>query len=117
MSANNTRGCDPLVRVASLFSQSIAARSSSTLACADRSVLLCDSAGRELLGRYHIYNGAETQAATAHVSQFDPSIRKYRPDWDSVDLQREKDKLRKLATVKGGRVVEAYRISGSFNQE
>ncbi len=57
------------------------------------------------------------QAATAHVSQFDPSINKYRPDWDQADLKREEDGLRKQATMKDGRVVEAFRISGGFNQQ
>jgi len=28
------------------------------------------------------------QVATAHVSQFDPSIRKYRPDWEATDLEK-----------------------------
>jgi LmbE family N-acetylglucosaminyl deacetylase len=57
------------------------------------------------------------QAATAHVSQFDPSITKYRPDWNQADLNREKEALRKQATVKDGRIVEAFRISGGFNQQ
>ncbi len=56
-------------------------------------------------------------AAMAHVSQFDPSITKYRPDWDPADLKREKDGLRKEATIKNGHVVEAFRISGGFNQQ
>jgi LmbE family N-acetylglucosaminyl deacetylase len=57
------------------------------------------------------------KAATAHVSQFDPSIRKYRPTWDAADLEREKELLRKRATIKDGHVVEEFRISGSFNQQ
>jgi LmbE family N-acetylglucosaminyl deacetylase len=57
------------------------------------------------------------KAATAHVSQFDPAIRKYRPTWDPADLEKEKERLRKRATVKDGHVVEAFRVSGSFNQE
>jgi N-acetylglucosamine malate deacetylase 1 len=57
------------------------------------------------------------QAATAHVSQFDPSIRKYRPDWNTADLEKEKERLRKRETKKDGRIVEAFRISGSFNQQ
>lgn len=56
-------------------------------------------------------------AALAHVSQFDPSITKYRPDWDPADLKREKDNLRKEATIKDGHPVEAFRISGGFNQK
>ena len=57
------------------------------------------------------------QAAAAHVSQFEPSIRKYRPDWDPKDLERLKKGLLALAPRKDGHVVEAYRIAGSFNQE
>ena len=57
------------------------------------------------------------QAATAHVSQFDPSIRKYRPDWDPKDLEKVKQGLRARATKKDGHIVEAYRIAGGFNQQ
>ena len=57
------------------------------------------------------------QAAAAHVSQFEPSIRKYRPDWDPKDLDQFKKEFRAHATTKDGHVVEAYRIAGSFNQE
>jgi LmbE family N-acetylglucosaminyl deacetylase len=57
------------------------------------------------------------EAAAAHVSQFDPSITKYRPDWDAADLKKLKDDLRKEATMKDGHVVEAFRISGGFNQQ
>ncbi len=56
-------------------------------------------------------------AAMAHVSQFEPSIHKYRPDWSAQDLKREKDALRKEATMKDGHFVEAFRISGGFNQQ
>jgi LmbE family N-acetylglucosaminyl deacetylase len=57
------------------------------------------------------------KAATAHVSQFDPSIRKYRPDWDDKDLEKVKQGLRARSTKKDGHFVEAYRIGGRFNQE
>jgi hypothetical protein len=57
------------------------------------------------------------EAATAHVSQFDPSIRKYRPDWDPKDLAKTKQHLLDRATHKDGHVVEAYRVSGGFNQQ
>jgi len=56
-------------------------------------------------------------AAMAHVSQFDPSINKYRKDWEQADLIREKELLRKQATIKNSRVVEPFRISGGFNQQ
>jgi LmbE family N-acetylglucosaminyl deacetylase len=57
------------------------------------------------------------QAAMAHVSQFEPSIHKYRPDWEPADLAREKALVQKEATIKDGRTVEAFRISGGFNQQ
>jgi hypothetical protein len=33
------------------------------------------------------------EAAAAHVSQFRPSIEKYRPDWDPKDLEAMKRRL------------------------
>ena len=57
------------------------------------------------------------RAATAHVSQFDPSIRKYRPDWEAKDLEKVKQGFRAGATKKDGHTVEAYRIAGGFNQQ
>jgi N-acetylglucosamine malate deacetylase 1 len=57
------------------------------------------------------------KAATAHVSQFDPSIRKYRPDWEPKDLDKVKQYLRGRAVKRDGHTVEAYRIAGEFNQQ
>ena len=56
-------------------------------------------------------------SAAAHVSQFDPSIRKYRADWDPKDLDKLKEGLRRRAIKKDGHVVEAYRIATQFNQQ
>ncbi len=56
-------------------------------------------------------------AAAAHVSQFDPSINKYRPDWDAKELAKMKQARRDRATRKDGHVVEAYRIATQFNQQ
>ena len=56
-------------------------------------------------------------AATAHVSQFSPSIDRYRPDWDPKDLERVKQALRARATKKDGHFVEAYRFTTQFNQQ
>jgi LmbE family N-acetylglucosaminyl deacetylase len=56
-------------------------------------------------------------AAAAHVSQFEPSISKYRPDWDPKDLEKLKQSLRARATKKDGHYVEAYRIAGGFNPQ
>ena len=56
-------------------------------------------------------------AAAAHVSQFDPSIRNYRPDWDPKDLDKVKRGLRARATKKDNHYVEAYRVATQFNQQ
>jgi LmbE family N-acetylglucosaminyl deacetylase len=56
-------------------------------------------------------------AAAAHVSQFEPSISKYRPDWDAAALEKLKQGLRARATKKDGHMVEAYRIGAGFNQQ
>jgi LmbE family N-acetylglucosaminyl deacetylase len=56
-------------------------------------------------------------ASAAHVSQFEPSISKYRPDWDPNDLAKTKDRLKGRAVKKDGHTVEAYRVSTHFNQQ
>ena len=56
-------------------------------------------------------------SAAAHVSQFDPAIRKYRPDWDAQDLAKMKDHLKARATKKDGHYVESFRVSREFNQQ
>jgi N-acetylglucosamine malate deacetylase 1 len=56
-------------------------------------------------------------AAAAHVSQFEPSIKKYRPDWDPTDLAKIKAYLRGRAVKKDGHIVESFRISTQFNQQ
>ncbi len=56
-------------------------------------------------------------AALAHVSQWDPSIRKYRPDWDPAVREKLKNQLKARAPKKDGHYVEAYRIASEFNQQ
>lgn len=56
-------------------------------------------------------------AALAHVSQWEPSIRKYRPDWDPKVRRELKDRLRARALKKDGHFVEAFRLSSEFNQQ
>jgi LmbE family N-acetylglucosaminyl deacetylase len=56
-------------------------------------------------------------AAVAHVSQFEPSITKYRPDWDSQVRETLKKRLKARATKKDGHYVEAYRVATSFNHQ
>jgi len=56
-------------------------------------------------------------AAMAHVSQWEPSIHHYRPDWDSATLEKTKDGLRNHIHKKDGHYVEAFRNAAGFNQE
>jgi len=56
-------------------------------------------------------------AAAAHVSQFDPSVNKYRPDWDPKELEAMKKGLKARAVKKDGHYVESFRIATGFNQQ
>ena len=57
------------------------------------------------------------EAVTKHVSQFEPSINKYRPDWDPNDKASLKEYMKGRATKKDGRFVEAFRRATGFNQQ
>lgn len=56
-------------------------------------------------------------AAAAHVSQFEPSINHYRPDWDPATLEKTKAEMRARIRKKDGHYVEAFRDARGFNQE
>ena len=56
------------------------------------------------------------EAATKHVSQFEPSVHKYREDWDPADLAGLKTGLMSRQTKKDGHYVEAFRKATSFNE-
>lgn len=56
-------------------------------------------------------------AAVAHVSQWQPSISHYRPDWDPADLEKLKASLRERAPKKDGHYVESFRVADGFNQQ
>jgi hypothetical protein len=56
-------------------------------------------------------------AAMAHVSQWEPSINHYRPDWDKADLEKTKAELKRHILKKDGHYVEAFRTTTGFNQE
>jgi len=56
-------------------------------------------------------------AAVAHVSQWEPSINHYRPDWDRADLEKTKAEIRNHIPKKDGHYVEAFRNATGFNQE
>src|SRR5690348_9725059 len=56
-------------------------------------------------------------AAAAHVSQWEPSIHHYRPDWDPAVLEKTKAEVRGHIRKKDGHYVEAFRTTAGFNQE
>jgi len=56
------------------------------------------------------------EAATKHVSQFEPSIHKYRPDWDPGDLAKAKEELKQEQPRKDGHYVEPFRRATGFIQ-
>ena len=56
------------------------------------------------------------EAAAKQVSQFEPSVNKYRPDWDPKDLEKAKEEMRKEQPKKDGHYVEAFRYATGFIQ-
>ena len=56
-------------------------------------------------------------AAAAHVSQWEPSIHRYRPDWNPSDLEKTKVEIRSHIPKKDGHYVEAFRNAAGFNQQ
>lgn len=58
----------------------------------------------------------KVQAALKHVSQFEPSIHKYRPDWDPADRAKTVAELQKEQPRKDGHYVEPFRRATGFNQ-
>jgi LmbE family N-acetylglucosaminyl deacetylase len=57
------------------------------------------------------------EASAKHVSQFEPSVKKYRPDWDPKDLAKMQKELTGMQTKKDGHYVEVFRKAAGFNQE
>ena len=57
------------------------------------------------------------EAISKQVSQFEPAVTKYRPDWDAKDLATLKEGYRKDHRKKDGHYVEAFRYATGFNQE
>ena len=55
-------------------------------------------------------------AALKQVSQFEPAVTKYRPDWDPEDYAKAKEELRSQQARKDGHYVEAFRYATGFNQ-
>jgi LmbE family N-acetylglucosaminyl deacetylase len=56
------------------------------------------------------------EAGTKHVSQFEPSINQYRPDWEPGTLARAKEEMKKAQPKKDGHYVEPFRRATGFNQ-
>jgi len=55
-------------------------------------------------------------AALCHVSQFEPAVRKYRPDWLPEDRAKAQAELKSMLVQRGGHTVEAFRYATEFNQ-
>jgi LmbE family N-acetylglucosaminyl deacetylase len=58
----------------------------------------------------------KVDAATKQVSQFEPAVHKYRPDWEPEALARLKDEFRKQHPRKDGHYVETFRRATDFIQ-
>jgi len=56
------------------------------------------------------------EAAAKQVSQFEPAVNKYRPDWNAEDLKKAKDMMQREQPKKDGHYVEAFRYATGFNQ-
>jgi hypothetical protein len=59
----------------------------------------------------------KVDALMAHVSQWEPSIHHYRPDWAPATLEKTKAEYRGHIHKKDGHYVEAFRSAAGFNQE
>jgi LmbE family N-acetylglucosaminyl deacetylase len=57
------------------------------------------------------------QAAAKHVSQFEPSVSKYRPDWDQAEYKKLVTEFKNRAPQKDKHYVEAFRLATGFNQQ
>jgi LmbE family N-acetylglucosaminyl deacetylase len=56
------------------------------------------------------------EAGLAHVSQFEPAVRKYRPTWTAEDKAKAREELKGMLLKRNGRYVEAFRWATGFNQ-
>jgi LmbE family N-acetylglucosaminyl deacetylase len=59
----------------------------------------------------------KADAAAKQVSQFEPAVNHYRPDWDPAALARAKEEMKREQPKKDGHYVEAFRRATGFNQE
>ncbi len=56
------------------------------------------------------------EASAAHVSQFEPSLSRYRAAWEPGDLEKLKAGIRARPKTNGHRV-ESFRVATGFNQQ
>ena len=59
----------------------------------------------------------KAEAEVTQVSQFEPAITKYRPDWDPAVREKTKNEMKKRETMKDGHYVEAFRRATGFIQK
>ena len=59
----------------------------------------------------------KVEAISKQVSQFEPAINKYRPDWEPGVLAQLKEYYRKDQDKKDGHYVEMFRYATGFNQK
>ncbi len=57
----------------------------------------------------------KVKAVGKHVSQFEPSLSKYRADWNPQALEQLMKYMKNRATKKDGKYVEAFRRATEFN--
>lgn len=57
------------------------------------------------------------EAASKQVSQFEPAVNKYRPDWDAKDLEKLRADFKARAPKKEGRYIESFRRATGFNSQ
>lgn len=58
----------------------------------------------------------KVDAALKQVSQFEPGVTKYRPDWEPADRAKAGEELKKQQTKKDGHYAEAFRRATEFIQ-
>jgi LmbE family N-acetylglucosaminyl deacetylase len=58
----------------------------------------------------------KVEAALRQVSQFEPAVNKYRPDWEPGDLERASAEMKRQQPRKDGHYAEAFRRATGFNQ-
>ncbi len=58
----------------------------------------------------------KVEAGTKHVSQFEPAMSKYRPDWDPTALAQFQEEMRRRQPRKDGHYAEPFRCATGFNQ-